>query len=74
MNIIHPPEFEAPVPRAILRPCDWGLKMAVTNLEVQLGSIEAYNRLVGACERLKAQIDAGEAKDQHEAFRTSIRG
>jgi hypothetical protein len=59
-------------PRKILRPCDWGLRGAVTSLETQLGTIEAYNRLVDMAAELKAQIDAGKAKPQTPVYAVSL--
>lgn len=58
-------------PKRLMRPCDWGLKAAINNLETQLGSIEAYNRLAEAAHALKAKIDAGQAKAQNPMFATS---
>jgi len=63
------PEVEPP--KRIMRPCDWSLRGAVTALETQLGTIEAYNRLAETAHALKAQIDAGDAKPQHPMFATS---
>lgn len=65
---------DVPLPAPIVRPCDWGLILAVNNLETQLGTIEAYNRLAAAANALKAKIDAGQAKAQHPMFAVSIRG
>lgn len=64
----------APVPRPIVRPCDYGLMLATANLETQVGTIEAYNKLVAMAERLRARIDAGEAKAQNPLFAKSISG
>jgi hypothetical protein len=64
----------AELPRRIHRPCDSGLLLTVMDLESQLGTIEAYNRLVEAASRLKEQIDAGKAKPQNPLFAVSIRG
>lgn len=64
----------AQLPKQIVRPCDFGLLMAVRGLEDQLGTIEAYNRLVGAALRLRAQIDAGKAKPQLAMFAVDPRG
>jgi hypothetical protein len=63
-----------PLPKRIARPCDWGLVNAMTNLEIQLGTIEAYNRLVWAAEMLKAKIDRGGAQPQNPIFARSIKG
>jgi hypothetical protein len=59
------------LPRRIVRPCDYGLWLAVQNAEAQLGTIEAYNRLVAHAEHLRAQIDAGKAKAQNPLFAVS---
>jgi hypothetical protein len=58
----------------IKRPCDSGLYLAVSSLETQLGTIEAYNRLVEAALSLKARIDAGDIKAQNPIYAVSIRG
>lgn len=62
---------DAPLPNPIVRPCDWGLKLAISNLETQLGTIEAYNRLATAAAALKAKIDAGNAEAQNAYFAKS---
>jgi hypothetical protein len=62
------PEKQA---KPIVRPCDYSLITAVTALETQLGTIEAYNRLTRAANHLKLEIDAGRAKPQHPMFATS---
>lgn len=62
---------DAPVPKRIMRPCDYGLINAIRGLETQLGTIEAYNRLANAAHALKAQIDAGNAKPQNPIYATS---
>lgn len=48
-------------PKHLMRPCDYGLVLAISELEAQLGSVEAYNRLCDAAFCLKAKIDAGHA-------------
>ena len=63
------PEVALPLP--IRRPCDYSLKMAVSALETQLGTIEAYNRLAAAAHDLKAKIDAGKAAPQNPMFAAS---
>ena len=63
-----------PKPRRIVRPCDAGLAGAVHGLEMQLGTIEAYNRLVECANKLKARIDAGDVKAQNPIFAKSVRG
>lgn len=59
-----------PAPKRIMRPCDYGLMLAVVNLETQAGSVEAYNRLCDAAQAMKAKIDAGNAKAQSPLFAT----
>lgn len=59
-----------PAPKRILRPCEYGLWASVKDLETQLGTVEAYNRLCDWAERFKAQIDRGDAKPQHPLFST----
>lgn len=73
-KIISPTEFAKPAPKEIFRPCDAGLKIAISALETQLGTIEAYNRIVESARTLKQQIDNGKAKAQNPLFRTSITG
>lgn len=51
-----------PAPQRIMRPCDYGLARVVRDLETQVGTVEAYNKLCDAAEALKAQIDAGEGR------------
>lgn len=54
-------ESDRPAPKRILRPCEWGLMATMRDLETQMGTVEAYNRLCDAAASLKARIDAGEA-------------
>lgn len=61
-NIIYPPEFQRPVPERVLRPCDYGLMNAASNLEIELGTIEAYNRLCEKAAQMRLLIDRGLAK------------
>lgn len=61
-------------PKEIYRPCDYGLKLAVDGLETQLGTIEAYNRLVRAAGAMRARIDSGDIKPQNPLFAVNIRG
>ena len=61
-------------PTPIMRPCDWGLVGAIRDLEVQLGTIEAYNRLVAAAIALRARIDAGDVKAQNPLYAVNIKG
>lgn len=65
---------DRPLPKRIMRPCDWGLWRAVSELEVQLGSVEAYNRLADAAAALKAKIDAGRAQPQNPVYAVHPRG
>jgi len=62
---------DKPLPKPIVRPCDWGLMSAINNLETQLGTIEAYNRLVVAAAKLKGKIDAGQAQAQNPIYAVS---
>lgn len=62
------------MPIRIVRPCEHGLYLAVMNLETQLGTIEAYNRLVEAAKALRAEIDVGKAKPQNPLFAVSVNG
>ncbi len=62
---------DAPLPKPIVRPCDYGLMNAIRGLETQLGTIEAYNRLAHASAALKAKIDEGKAVAQHPMFAVS---
>ena len=61
---------ERPAPRRIMRPCEYGLLGTVRDLETQMGTVEAYNRLCDAAQRLKAKIDAGDAEQQHKMWAT----
>lgn len=61
-------------PKRIVRPCDYGLRGAIFSLEQQLGTIEAYNRLVEAAAALRVRIDAGEAQAQNPIFAVNVRG
>lgn len=63
-----------PAPKRIVRPCDYGLLSAINGLETQLGTIEAYNRLVEAAARVRQRIDAGEVKPQNPIFAISVSG
>ena len=64
--------FELPLP--IMRPCEYGLRNAVQQLEVQLGTIEAYNRLVAAATAIRVRIDANDIKPQNPLYAKSING
>lgn len=71
-EIVRPDEFLPRVPSRIKRPCDYGLELAIGHLETQLGTIEAYNRLCTACEKVRAKIEAGNAEEQNPIFRTDV--
>ncbi|SEI41660.1 hypothetical protein [Paraburkholderia diazotrophica] len=59
-----------PAPRRIMRPCEYGLWGTMRDLETQLGTVEAYNRLCDAAAALKAKIDSGNAQAQHKMWAT----
>lgn len=61
-------------PKPVLRPCDWKLRSAVMQLEMELGTIEAYNRLVAAAATVKQRIDAGQAQPQYPQYAVHPRG
>lgn len=61
---------DRPPPKRIVRPCEYGLIGTVRDLETQLGSVEAYNRLCDAAASLKAKIDRGDAMQQHAMWAT----
>lgn len=61
-------------PIRIKRACDWGLESAVSALETQLGTIEAYNRIVDAANILKSRIDTGDVKAQNPLYAKNIKG
>jgi|GEM_PF-2240498 len=63
-----------PAPKRIRRPCDYGLMAAVNNAETQLGTIEAYNRLVEHADELRARIERGDVKPQNPLFALDIKG
>ena len=58
-------------PKPIIRPCEWGLKGTITDLEMQMGSIEAYNMLIDYAAKLKRKIDSGNARAQNPLYSTS---
>ena len=62
------------LPKRIKRPCDFGLKGAINDLEVQLGTIEAYNRLAEAAQKLKTRIERGNIKTQNPFYAENIKG
>lgn len=61
-------------PMPIVRPCDYGLEIAVMALETQVGTIEAYNRIVDKCRVLREQIERGHIKAQNQLYAKSIKG
>lgn len=63
-------ETSREAPKRIIRPCEWQLVGTVQALETQMGSVEAYNRLCEAAQRLKAKIDAGEGHQQAAIWAT----
>jgi hypothetical protein len=54
-----PPRMQE-LPDPIRMECDLGLSLTVSNLTRQLGSIEAYNRLVNAAKDLRTRINSGD--------------
>lgn len=63
-------ETSRPVPRRIVRPCEYGLIGSMRDLETQLGTVEAYNRLCDAAAQLKRKIDAGEGTQANSMWAT----
>lgn len=61
-------------PKPIVRPCDYGLELAVTELETQVGTIEAYNRMVDKCRVLREQIARGHVKAQNPLYAVDVMG
>lgn len=61
-------------PERIKRPCDLELESISSALEIQLGTIEAFNRLVDAAHKLKARIDAGDIRSQNPFYAKNIKG
>ena len=68
-----PPFNGQALPKPVVRPCEWGLRSAIMQMETQLGSIEAYNMLAEYAAKLKAKIDAGNGKKQDDYFATHPR-
>ena len=64
---------DAPPPR-IKRPCDYSLELAVSDLETQLGTVEAYNRLVDAAAMMKERIRRGKIRAQNPLYAVNVRG
>lgn len=61
-------------PKRLMRPCDWGLVTAIMQLETQVGTIEAYNRLCEAAAQLHRKIKAGKAEAQNPLYATDPSG
>lgn len=59
-----------PAPKKIIRPCEWGMHNAVRDMETQMGSVEAYNRLCEWASHLKTKIDAGNGVQAHAMWAT----
>lgn len=57
-----------------MRPCDYGLLAVMRELETQLGTVEAYNRLVEAAHTMRVAIDGGRVVAQNPMYAVSIRG
>jgi hypothetical protein len=62
------------LPHRIMRPCDAQLTLTVMDLEIQLGTVEGYNRLVEAAERMKARIDGGDTQPPNPIYARNIKG
>lgn len=61
-------------PKPIQRPCDYGLLSAWYQLETQLGTVEAYNRLAAFAARRLAEIESGHIEPQNPIYAVSIKG
>jgi hypothetical protein len=61
---------DRPAPRRIVRPCEHGLALAIDQMEVEMGSVQAYNQLCDIAGRLKRKIDAGDGIAQHAMWAT----
>ena len=61
---------DRPAPRRIVRPCEYDLMGTLNDMESQLGTVEAYNRLCDAAAAFKRKIDSGQAKPQMAMFAT----
>jgi hypothetical protein len=59
-----------PTPKRIVRPCEFGLIGVVRDMEIQMGTVEAYNKLCDAAHQLKAKIDRGDAQAQNSFYAT----
>lgn len=64
----------SPLPKEILRPCDAMLLTACSHLEAQLGTVEAYNRLVRMATHLHSRIKRGDIKAQNPLYALDPRG
>lgn len=63
MSKIHrigPAGSHVPAPKPFSRPAQCGLSATVTDLEWQLGTVEAYNELCRAASELRGRIDEGD--------------
>lgn len=65
---------EVEPPRLIKRPCDNGLDLAILNLETQLGTIEAYNRLCRAAHKMHTRIELDDVKPQNPLYAVDVMG
>ena len=68
--IVDGKSFREP-PKKIIRPCDYSLLGAVTALEEQVGTVEAYNKICIAATNLKNKIDSGNARQANILFATN---
>lgn len=59
-----------PVPKKIYTPSEYGLLAAVMTMETHLGTVQAYNALCDSAQRLRAVIEAGQAKQGAAMFAT----
>lgn len=57
-------------PKRIKRPCDYGLQAAIRDCEMQVGSVETYNKLCDAAAAMKQKIDAGKGQQALAFFAT----
>ena len=72
--VVSLPEFAKEPPKQVQRPCDASLFIAVTALETQLGTVEAYNRICQAAEVLFSKIKQGKAQPCNPCYAASIKG
>jgi len=69
-QIPSPKETSREAPKRIKRPCEWGMQGAVRDMETQMGTVEAYNRLCDWAQHLKEKIDRGDAQAQAAMWAT----